>query len=86
MVFARLFTDGTCNLHMTHGMIKYRGSTSGAVMTESAVAAVQTIMKLICTESSLVATFFGSFFGLAFADVTSVVGVARVRMARTAHM
>lgn len=28
---------GTCRRHITQGMMKYRGSTSGAVMSESAV-------------------------------------------------
>ena len=28
---------GTCNLHTTHGMMKYRGSTKGAVTRDNAV-------------------------------------------------
>lgn len=31
-------TRGTCSRHTTHGMMKYRGSTSGAVIRERAVA------------------------------------------------
>ena len=37
---------GTCNRHITHGIMKYRGSTREVETTDSAVAAVQTKMKL----------------------------------------
>lgn len=42
---------GTCNLQSNHGMIKYLGSTSGAVMSESAVEKNQIITKEVSVPS-----------------------------------
>lgn len=38
---------GTCRRHMIQGMMKYRGSTKGAVTTDRAVVRSQITMKLI---------------------------------------
>jgi hypothetical protein len=42
---------GTCSRHTTHGMIKYRGSTSGAVISERAVERTNTSRKEVLGPS-----------------------------------
>jgi hypothetical protein len=44
--------------HMTHGMIKYRGSTRGAVISESAVASSN--MRLVEVDTGSAETRSGS--------------------------
>lgn len=43
---------GTCSRHTTHGIIKYRGSTSGAVMSERAVERTNTSKKEVLGPSA----------------------------------
>ncbi|EFW15905.1 hypothetical protein CPSG_07532 [Coccidioides posadasii str. Silveira] len=43
--------EGICNRHKTQGMIKYRGSTRGAVIRQRVVDASHTITKLTRTPS-----------------------------------
>lgn len=58
--------EGTCSRHITHGMMKYLGSTSGAVISDSAVERTQ----MIANEVSAPCTFcfrvvcFTAMFGL----------------------
>jgi len=44
---------GTCSLHITHGMIKYLGSTKGAVMRDSAVEMSQTMVNEVVGSEDL---------------------------------
>ena len=45
--------DGRCKRHIIHGMMKYRGSTRGAVMSESAVDRIQIRKKDVLGPSQV---------------------------------
>lgn len=70
---------GTCRRHITHGIIKYRGSTRGAVISESAVERMKMRKKEVLGPSFCAGGLVASGFEC---GGTGVDGVERARYAR----